>query len=146
MKRGVVSCCRHLSYIINYVVNCLEHWSILFICELQWHLAAQLIVWLLTSWKVWWVIFECSAWTWIWTLCFFLPLPSNSTEQNIFWGANKSSASQEISPILRNLQIYYHICRSPSPVPVMSQINSVYVPSHFLKIIIGIQLTTDKEG
>ena len=123
--------------IINWVVNCLEHWSSLFKCELLWHLAALLILWLLTSWKVWWVIFECCALTWIWTVCFSLPFPSNSMEQNHFWGANRSSASQAISHILRNLQIYYHICKSPPPVPVMSHINSVFAPSHFLKIIIG---------
>ena len=44
-------------------------------------------------------------------------------QQSASWEANRFSASQEIPPILWNLMVHYHIYKSPSPVPILSQIN-----------------------
>ena len=53
---------------------------------------------------------------------------TKSMEQRPSWDANWSSASQEISHILHNLKVHYHINKRPPPVPVLSQINPVYGP------------------
>ena len=49
--------------------------------------------------------------------------------------AKRFSASQEIPHILWTSRVHYRVYKSPPPVPILSQINSVHAPpSHFLKI------------
>jgi len=54
--------------------------------------------------------------------------------------ANRFLASQAIPHILRNPKVNYPIHRSPPPIPILSQINPVHSPSHFLKINFNIIL------
>ena len=49
------------------------------------------------------------------------------------WEANRSLASQEIPPILWNPKANYRIHKSTPQIPILSQINPVHTPSHFLK-------------
>lgn len=44
------------------------------------------------------------------------------------WEANSSPTSQEISHILWKPHVYYRIHKNSSPVPVLSQINSIHFP------------------
>jgi len=56
-------------------------------------------------------------------------------EQSPSLEPNRFSASQEIPHILWNLKVYYHIYKSPPPVPILSQLYPVHTPtSHFLYI------------
>jgi hypothetical protein len=57
-------------------------------------------------------------------------------DQSPSWEANSFSASQEIPRILWNLDVHYHIHKSPPPVPILSQLSPIRAPSHVLKIIL----------
>jgi hypothetical protein len=51
------------------------------------------------------------------------------------WEANQFSTSQEIPRILWNQMIHYLIYKCPPPVPILSQISPVHVPTfHFMNI------------
>ena len=58
------------------------------------------------------------------------------------WLANIFSASQEILRGLRNPNVHYRVRNSPTPGPILSQINPVHVPlaSSFLKTHFNILL------
>jgi hypothetical protein len=47
-------------------------------------------------------------------------------EQSPSWEANRFSASQEITHILRNPEVHYLIHKFTPPVPILSQLNPVH--------------------
>jgi hypothetical protein len=69
------------------------------------------------------------------------PLLTYSMQQSPSWEANRFSASQEIPSILWNPKVHYHSHKCPSPVPILSQLNTVHTPTpYFLKILPNIIL------
>ena len=69
------------------------------------------------------------------------PLLTYSMQQSPSWEANRFSASQEIPCILWNPKVHYHSHKCPSPVPILSQLNTVHIlTSHFLSIHLNIIL------
>lgn len=48
----------------------------------------------------------------------------------------RSSATPDFPRILWNAMVYCRLHKSPPPVPLLGQINSIHVPSNFLKSIL----------
>ena len=66
-----------------------------------------------------------------------------SIQKSHSWEANLFAASQEIPRILGNPNIRYHINKYPPPVPILSQLVPVHIPtSYFLKIHLNIILSS----
>ena len=67
----------------------------------------------------------------LWNVTYLL---TYSMEQSPSWEAYRFSASQKFPCSLWNLNVDYCIYKFLSPIPILSQINPVHVPSfHFLK-------------
>jgi hypothetical protein len=84
------------------------------------------------------MLWICTAYIYIY-ICVYVCIPYiythiHSMEQSL-WKANRFASSQEISHILWNLKVHYHIRKCPPTVPIWSQLNLVHTPtSYFLKI------------
>jgi hypothetical protein len=65
----------------------------------------------------------------------------NSMELSLSCEAASCAATQEFSNILWNLKVHYRVHNSPSPMPVLRQINQVHTtPSYFSNISLNIVL------
>jgi len=68
-------------------------------------------------------------------------------EQSPSWEGNSHSASQEISRLLWNPEVYYHVDKGPLLVHILSQLNAVHtLPHYFPKIHYNIFLYTPKSS
>ena len=70
----------------------------------------------------------------------YLPtyLLTYSMEQRPSLEANRFSGSQEIPHILWSPKVHYRSHKCPPPVPILSQLDPVHIPSsHFLKMTYG---------
>ena len=77
-------------------------------------------------------IFSCALWTWKKILTYLL---TYSIKLNPSWEAYHLSASQEIPCISWNAKVHYRIYKCPPPLPILSQLDPVHIPtSNFLKI------------
>jgi len=66
-----------------------------------------------------------------------------SIDQSHSWEANRPSASQEIPRLLSNPKLNYRIDKYPPAVPILSQLNSVQIPtSDVLKIHLDIIISS----
>jgi hypothetical protein len=64
-------------------------------------------------------------------------------EQSSSWEANRFSASQKIPRILWNPKVYYRTYTCPPPVPILSQLDTVYTPTtYFITIHFNITLSS----
>jgi len=75
------------------------------------------------------------------SILIFIYVFTYSMEHSRSWEANSSSGSQEIHLILWNPKVHYRIYKTPSPAPILNQINPAHAPpTHFLKIHLNIIL------
>jgi len=58
---------------------------------------------------------------------------TNSTQQGPSWEANSSSASQAFPRLVWKPKVRHGVHRKPSPVPILSQINTVQARTLFLE-------------
>ena len=97
---------------------------------------------------------DCIEWgnpaSWAWACCrgsllntyLLTYLLTYSMEQGPSWDASWFSASQELSRILCNSKVHYHIHKCPAPVIILSQIDPVHVshPTCWISILISFHL------
>jgi len=51
---------------------------------------------------------------------------NNLNGTSMHWGTNNFSATQDISPLLRNLRVYFSVQKCLPMVPIPSQMNPVH--------------------
>jgi len=66
----------------------------------------------------------------LWDFKYFM---TNSMEQSS-WEANSHSATQEISQLSWNPKVHYHVHKSLTLIPILTQMNSPHSPTLFLQV------------